>query len=692
VDCKSSGEGRPIDKVLFFVTEMTVICTNGKQIGIEIRIISFPVSGGHVDLRQDVGQGSSATSPTTGPRRTVADSPSEAPSINTSFYRAVSNRADYRALKAAANMDDFRLLMLAGGNASVVDMDGAPAHHFSHRQVVDFLHCYDGSQKICFNGTARDYALPMGTKLWIPKLVAPLVADGVGMSCGGAVTGAMGWAILCYQGAIAEYEEKHGPCDAEIANVLLKLYGDLASYETPMDVGRCGQVLEKQRGWMLRTPLLHAVGQQSVLLYVEGGLGTLFEVYSPATNQQIRNRGPVGPFDCRKGYTEIIFASSTTSRGETFWAPTARQFEEIVRCGVGKSEHYAPFVVAVDGPEADECVSFIQSLYRDARHSPPPVRERLDPQERAVQADVFHRLHDNGFGLYPYGASEKAFLALLDNMVAAQRIVYHRRNYMELWRRGEKNQAESYLNKIERIGPAERSEVLGTIKRLADKPAIYFIGSAKLGSEKAFHDHRLEEYSREVIRSAVEKGSSIVIDGKGTEGMPARWSAIWAEEMVAFEARTASRSTSELVRVQLAYKDEEVPARELAPGYTETVLPSVLTFEVRTALAGSIGGKRAVVLAPDGPGLSAFTQLLLDSQLAGSIDGCYATKEERPVFQVLNIPGAAGRGPFYAPFLEQLKVMEEGKTINAGDYDSRWFDSLEDPKASARALIEAHAL
>jgi hypothetical protein len=36
--------------------------------------------------------------------------------------------------------------------------------------------------------------------------------------------------------------------------------------------------------------------------------------------------------------------------------------------------------------------------------------------------------------------------------------------------------------------------------------------------------------------------------------------------------------------------------------------------------------------------------------------------------------------------------MEEGKTINAGDYDSRWFDSLEDPKASARALIEAHAL
>ena len=586
-------------------------------------------------------------------------------------------------------MDDFRLLMLAGGNASVVDMEGAPAHHFSHRQVVDFLHCYDGSQKICFNGTARDSALPMGTKLWIPKLVAPLVADGVGMSCGGAVTGAMGWAILCYQGAIAEHEQLHGSCDAEIANVLLKLYGDLASYETPMDVGNCGQVLEKQRGWMLRTPLLHAVGQQSVLLYVEGGLGTLFEVYSPATNQQIRNRGPVGPFDLRNGYTEIVFASSTTSRGETFWGPTARQFKEIVACGVGKSEHYSPSVYAVDRPEGDECVALIRELYRSAKQPELPTRASMDPRERTAQTEVFRRLHDNGFGLYPHGKSEKPFLALVDNMVAAQRIVYHRRNYMELWKRGRTAEAESYLQGVEQIGPAERAEVIGTIKRLADRPAVYFIGSAKLGDSRTFHDQRLEEYSRDVIRSAVENGFSIVIDGKGTEGMPARWSSIWVEEMRAFEKRSGERSKSELVRVQLAYKEEEVPARELAPGYHETVLPSVLTFEVRTALAGSIGGKRAVVLAPDGPGLSAFTQLLLDSQLAGSIDGCYAEKSERPVFHILNVPGKAGRGPFYAPLLEQLEVMEEGGTINRGDYDSRWFDILEDPRASARALIDA---
>jgi hypothetical protein len=33
--------------------------------------------------------------------------------------------------------------------------------------------------------------------------------------------------------------------------------------------------------------------------------------------------------------------------------------------------------------------------------------------------------------------------------------------------------------------------------------------------------------------------------------------------------------------------------------------------------------------------------------------------------------------------------MEEGGTINKGDYDSRWFDTLEDPRASARALIDA---
>lgn len=644
-----------------------------------------------MDPEHGIGQGSSSTPSKAGPVLTVPDTPSETILTDTPclFRTFICSRRDFRALKAAANMDDFRLLMLAGGNASVVDMDGAPTHHFSHRQVVDFLHCYDGSQKICFNGTARDSALPMGTKLWIPKLVAPLVADGVGMSCGGAVTGAMGWAILCYQGAIAEHEQNYGFCDAEIANVLLKLYGDLASYETPMDVGKCGQVLEKQRGWMLRTPLLHAVGQQSVLLYVEGGLGTLFEVYSPATNQQIRNRGPVGPFDRRNGYTEIVFASSTTVRGETFWEPTARQFKEIVACGVGKPEHYSPSVYAVDGPEADECVALIRDLYRSAKQPQPAPRASVDPNERAVQTDVFRRLHDHGFGLHPYGTSEKPFLALLDNMVAAQRIVYHRRNYMELWKRGEKGEAENYLREVERIGPMERAEVLGTIKRLAGTPAVYFIGSAKLGSESAFHDERLEEYSREVIRSAVEKGFSIVIDGKGTEGMPARWSARWAQEMEDFERRFGRRSTSELVRVQLAYKEEEVPARQLAPGYYETVLPSVLTFEVRTALAGSIGGKRAVVLAPDGPGLSAFTQLLLDSQLAGSIDGCYADKSERPVFHILNVPGKAGRRPFYAPLLEQLEVMEEGGTINTGDYDSRWFDTLEDPRASARALIDA---
>ncbi len=643
-----------------------------------------------MDPKPAVDRSSSATLSTSGTQLTGSDIPPDTSSINTSFSRAaIAGRDDYRAFQAAAHIDGFRLLMLAGGNASVVDMEGAPTHHFSHRQVVDFLHCYDRSQKICFNGTARDSALPNSTKLWIPRLVEALVEDGVGMSCGGAVSGAMGWAIRSYQTAIASYSANHGSCSAQIANVLLKLYGDLATYETPMDVGRCGQVLEKQRGLMLRTPLLHAVGQQAVLLYVEGGLGTLFEVYSPATNRQVRDRGPVGPFDRRNGATEIVFASSTTSRGKSFYEPTARQFAEIIACGLGKSDHYASWDFSVDGGEGDACIEIIRNLYRDAKSSMPRAREQLEPADREAQARVYHRLHEHGFGLHAYGTSEQPFLGLLDNMVAAQRIVLHRQNYMKLLKADRNDQAESYLRGVESIGSAERSEVLGTIKRLAARPAIYFIGSAKLGDNRNFHDQRLELYSREVIKRAVGQGISIVIDGKGTEGMPARWSAMWGEEMQAFEQRTSSRSKSELVRVQLAYNNEEVPARELAPGYRESVLPSVLTFEVRTALAGSLGGKRAVVLAPDGPGLSAFTQLILDRQLAGSIDGCYSNKDERPFVQILNVPAKEGRGPFYVPFREQLEVMEEGQTISKGDYDPHWFEALSKPQEAARALIHA---
>jgi hypothetical protein len=196
-------------------------------------------------------------------------------------------------------------------------------------------------------------------------------------------------------------------------------------------------------------------------------------------------------------------------------------------------------------------------------------------------------------------------------------------------------------------------------------------------------------YSRELIRGAVERGFSIVIDGKGTEGMPARWSALWAEEMQRFARENGRLSRSELVRVQLAYREEEMPARTFAPEIRETVLPSALTFEVRTACAGLIGGSRAVVLAPGGPELAAWHGLLQERQMAGSVDGCYDTMDDRPIFSVLNVPGRRGRAPFFNNLKRQFEVMESAGTISPGDYRPEWFDSLQRPEWSAKALIAA---
>lgn len=589
-----------------------------------------------------------------------------------------------RRLNVAEVFSEYALLLLGGNNAMKVldaSMLKSLHHHFNTQDIYHLLDEYKDKLMICVNGTARDKAVTGPMKVFNAKLGRVLVGMDVGLTCGGAETGAMGESIRAFRLARDTYKNLHGiEARAKIATVTLKLMGEHANYEPPADLSRHGRASEPQDSWLNRTLALHAVGRQLVQLMEPGGLGTMFEARFQFVNRQLRDKGPIGVFDANRPPSQIVMVSSRLPDGGNFWEGTLEQIREMERCGAIKT---VDSQVHHFGEERlDEAVEYIGRVYAENLVH---VRSRvITPEYRAFANKAVNAMMDSGMGPRDIaGDVDNKFLALLDNIVATHRTVYHLRETMARWGREGVDAAEAYLKELAANGAAERYETMATIKRLSTKPAIYLCGSAK-----SIWNEQLQAYSEALIEGAIQKGYTIVIDGKGTDGMAGRWSELWAEKMLAYEQRTNTRSASELVRVQLAYTGEEIPARKLAGGYTETVLPSLLNVETKTAVAASIGSKRVFVLAPGGHAEAfAFDQILLDSQLAGSIHGIYASKEERPIIEVLNVPGAPGHQPFYDPTIRQLQAMVAAQTINPSDLDLAHFDTLRRPVDAAVGLL-----
>ena len=608
----------------------------------------------------------------------------ESPAESTSPGEVGGGSLGTRDLHVAEVFSEYALLLLGGNNAmKVLDSSSLKSlsYHFNTQDIYQLLDRYKAAPMICVNGTARDIAVTPEMREFNEVLARKLISQDVGLVCGGAETGAMGASIKAFRAARDVYEQLTGrPAPAEIATVTLKLMGEHANYEPPADLSRHGKASEPQDSWLNRTLALHAVGRQSVQLMEPGGAGTVFEMRFQLVNRQLKDKGPVGVFDAARPPSEVVLVSSRIPNGTDFWEPTLEQIKEMERCGTIKESDAR--VHHFGEKRLSEAVEFISSVYGQNLVS---IGSRVVSEaDRDFAKKAVDSLMSSGLGPRDItGDVDNKFLALLDNIVATHRTVYHLRESMARWKRGDLDGAEAYLNDLESSGAAERSETIATIKRLSNKPAIYLCGSAK-----SIWNNKLEAFSEALIEGAIQKGHTIVIDGKGTDGMAGRWSELWAERMTAYEQRTGTRSSSELVRVQLAYTGEEIPARQLAGGYTETVLPSVLNVETKTAVAASIGSKRAFVLAPGGHAeMFAFDQIFLDSQLAGSIHGIYDSKEERPIIEVLNVPGASGHQPFYDPTIRQLQAMVDAKTISPKDMDLAHFNMLHQPGLAAVELL-----
>jgi predicted Rossmann-fold nucleotide-binding protein len=532
--------------------------------------------------------------------------------------------------------------------------------------------------------------------MFVERLAVKCVETGVSHINGGSTTGAMGAATAAWERAIVKARKERGDTAAEIVTVRLKLGGEHAAYEPPKDLGDFGRSSKPQEGWICRTPLLHGIGRQDAMVHAPGGLGTLYEVLLPLACKALAHRGIAGIYCNTRQSSDFFFVSENG-----FWGPIIDQISEMQECNIvkGRHGHTTALSIATD-EERDFAAQMIVDQYRYAQAQ----RERTVASKPSATADEVANeaaLREYAVGvqarlaqteLAPRNVLQHApskFLGFLDNLVAAHRTIYHLRETMIRRELGYADEAENYLQTVEKDAGRERGVFLGEMNRLAGKPAIYLIGACK-----PVWTRDIGEFSDELIRMAVERGITIAIDGRGNEGMPDQWTKLWVKHMRAFEEQTGRRSASELVRAQLALEGEEVPPRLLG-GYGETVFPSVLNVETKAAILGSVGcnSKRAVVLAPAGfAELAAFCQLELDSQLAGSVLGCYENHDERPELMVLNVPLVPGRMPFYRGLRDQHDVMVRGKTINPEDFNPETYDRLLDPRASARKLIEKMGL
>lgn len=612
------------------------------------------------------------------------------------------NADKYRMLDAINNLESLSLqalLLIAGNNATLFLSNKQPdehrdkrheplhqpslLHHFTSQPILKLFKLYQDRPKLCVNGTSSDAALPEDVDTWLNRLAPKLVQKGVGHICGGAVTGAMGAAIRAFVEAIKNLDAID-PKDCpekrpEVATVLLKLLGAAADREKPQELHNWGLSSVKQWSWMTRTPALHGIGQQNVMAFLPGGLGTLFEVFYPLAARQFSSKGIVGIFDEHRPPSEFVFISSSTYKDGHFWRGTDSLLKEMV--GTNASQEEFSRITMYQPHEGTAAIEEIVRHYENSKD--PEARAKFDKPTKEFAMVTLDQL--TRCGLAPRDTTTTAsrpFFALLDNIVAAHMTLYHLRNSVNLFQQGRGDEAVEYRQKALKVVGSARDGVLETLERLSKRPAVQLVGSTR----DHFWSRDIADYSRGVIRQAVATGSSVVLSGNGIEGLSRQWTELWVEEKRAFFETTGTESLSELVRVQASYTGQEVPQREFKHGYKETLLPTVLTLDTRNELANAIGSKQAFVLAPGGHAeVLAFVQAALNRQLFGKM---YTPYEHAPVFHVLNVPGGHGRQGFYTPLLEQLEVMEQYHTIKPSDYDRKWFIDLSDPSAAAEGIFD----
>lgn len=603
-------------------------------------------------------------------------------------------RGDAKRGAKAWEKSPLMMLLLANNNASaVVDSPNLERiNHFAHQNLLQMFVTYANEQLLCVNGTARDVALPEATTSFFRPLAQAFVKRGIGLMSGGAHSGAMGASIRAFVSEIDAHTNRHGTCHAKIASVLLKFNKGTPAYERPQELKGAGNASAAQYSWLNRTFALHGFGRQPAMLNVEGGLGSLYEDFLPKAHCQYAQKGLVGIYSENRPPSKFVRFSSgkPLPNGERdttkcFWSDLQDLDKEMRAAGLCRNPNSVAHSF-LPGEESSAIQALLECFEDEARsqsaqHYHPTLREDLRP----YATNVLHRLGESELGARidsPLGTTP--YLRFLDNVFANHRTIYHFRKVMEFALAGNVGRAEEYLESAIKNSAPERAEPTYIMQRLSNRPAVYLLGTAK----ENWND-QLQLYSETLISEAVRNDITIIIDGSGREGMGRRWSSIWAKEMLEFESLTGTRSECELVRMQLSCRDEETPPHTYLGGYTETVFPTLLNVETRTAFAGCIGSARAVVAAPGGYDvLTAVSQLILDRQMAGTIGGCYDSPEVAATIRYLNVPAAPERPPFYSFLRDQIQTMVYGKTVSPSDFKPEEFLSLTSPSEDARQLIE----
>jgi predicted Rossmann-fold nucleotide-binding protein len=578
-------------------------------------------------------------------------------------------------------LSDHGLALVAGNNIQDFLCDHrAPRRRgfFDHSPIAELLLEYRDSCAVSVNGTARNEALTEQTSSFLSACARIFVANQICLVTGGASSGAMGAAVRAFKEEIAAQSSEAGATTSQIISVLLKLAGEKASYEAPEDIERFGRCSTKQLSWLNRTPALHGIAQQRVMIFVEGGLGTLYEIFYPMSCREFRDTEIVGVFYNRRHGLKLAFVTPPQERHEHFWSPLFTLVKEMAECGFATAEHCQVLHIDPAGPGAmKEVLALVQAGEGEQKGHADDVYQRQLSHFAGIVAECGQII-----GAEP-NESNRIFKAFVVNTFVVQRL-------LQFWRRASKNIATAKktlaCKQLEDMSASlrkDRQVITQTMKRLSSKTVIYCIAP-----RQRIWNSQLELFSSAIITEAVARNISIVINSPVVGSLSFEWRRMWRAATALYEKQHRTSSDSELVIAPfLGDRDGE----ELSLGKShvgETILPEAVTLEARTALAGCLGKRRAVILAPGGPReLCAFSQMLLDSQMAGSVDGCYESPKDRPTLCVLNVPGREGRSPFYSNLREQLDVMIEGKTIGHEEVRSCMFEDLENPEEAAKRLL-----
>jgi len=534
------------------------------------------------------------------------------------------------------------------------------------RQIDFFAHATDHSIVSVF-GTARDNAVKQVTKDFLDILANRAVGMGISLANGGADTGAMGRSSDSWRNEISS-----NPDSESKSKLFLATLGIRSTREEPYPWKDLPfiHVSSPFPSFLSRTPSLYALGNQNAHIYLEGGIGTIEELFRGLHERNHNGKGAFDSFHPEGAFSQMYLISEGG-----FYDGMKAFMNTMVGCGAANSDEFSGLhFISLDGSQkrAGKISGAILNGF-SAEDLSLEGSNRATPAEEEFLKQMVEALDsDEEFNTRLFETGTPHFIRALDIHYKEQVSREAMGAALEAFRQGEL--AEMAVAEGLTLAREYRPQLKHFVKICEGDDTITIVGSER----DEVWNKELDLAADHLVTLAVENNISLVIGGDRRHGIAFQISKRWAEQK-----QLNPESSSKLIRVQMGSDRVGKLHVDMAngtsaqdkflqtTGFYEVLGPPMQTLMASTPLRLHLGNPLGVVAFPFGlEGAEVVAGAALAAQLHKLTETPYSSGDNKdftpPIFYIDPVlPG--NDKPFFSGWKQQLNSCVAGGTIDSKD-------------------------